>query len=44
MGTKSDKYLEETLFQAKRFGLHTSYIRKMETEYSKRLEKDKKTV
>ncbi len=41
MMNQSEKYLEETLLQAKRFGLQTNYIQKLESERNERLEKER---
>ena len=36
----SDKYLEETLFQAKKFGLDPDFIQQLESEFRLRAKKD----
>ncbi|MCM3741423.1 hypothetical protein M3210_14210 [Oceanobacillus luteolus] len=41
MMDQSKKYLDETLFQARRFGLQSNYIQKLESERKERLEKEK---
>lgn len=41
MKDSSDRYLEKTLFQAKKFGLHTHVIQQLESELNQRIEKNK---
>lgn len=42
MKNLSDKYLEETLLQAKKFGLDPQYIQELEFYFYKRMKKSKK--
>lgn len=41
MMNQSDKYLEETLLQAKKHDLPPHYIRQLESELNKRREKER---
>ncbi|MCF3944917.1 hypothetical protein [Oceanobacillus alkalisoli] len=41
MMNQSDKYLEETLLQAKKHDLPPHYIRRIESEMNERLEKER---
>lgn len=42
MMNQSDKYLEETLLQAKKHDLPPHYIRQLESELNQRREKERK--
>lgn len=41
MDNQSIKYLEKTLFQAKKFGLDPNYIQLLEKELNHRIQKNK---
>ena len=41
MKNLSDKYLEETLLQAKKFGLDPNFIQQLESEFEWRVKKEK---